>query len=298
MRILIALLLSLTCLVSCSDAKGKDRIYGAQNARFGESLAVLGWNLALSNLRWSEDYVLFDVDGAPTDPKKPHAKAEDIRFGLYGALSHPMESGGLGSCDEAMTKVHDINSALQAPPDRLTGTACLGPLKDRSAVRGVYAYSPHDRIAETAAAYPAAFPVGLLPTNENDTGLVVQSTGVSAWRADGFPVNKAQLGDPAAFQGDGYMLMALQAGAVGARYRDESASRGGPLMVQSAPTLPGRGLNPACATYGSSVLIMPDSSRDSIQVDASLCTQGEITQALLFATVTIVGTHAAVWTAK
>ena len=56
---------------------------------------------------------------------------------------------------------------------------CLGPLKDRSAVRGVYLYSPRDRIADTAAAYPAAFPVGVLPTKENDTGLVVKTTSVT-----------------------------------------------------------------------------------------------------------------------
>jgi hypothetical protein len=70
------------------------------------------------------------------------------------------------------------------------------------------------------------------------------------------------------------------------------------MMLLATPTLPGRGLNPACATYGSSVLILPDASRDSVQVNVSLCTQGEINQALLYATVAIVGTHAAVWTAK
>jgi hypothetical protein len=57
-------------------------------------------------------------------------------------------------------------------------------------------------------------------------------------------------------------------------------------------------LNPACAAYGSSVLILPEASRDAVQVTASLCTQGEINDALLYATVAVVGTHAAVWTAK
>lgn len=78
----------------------------------------------------------------------------------------------------------------------MTGAVCLGPLKDRSQVRGVYSYSERDRIADTSAAYPAAFPIGLMPTNVNDTGLVVQTTTLSAWRADGTPVTKAQLGDP------------------------------------------------------------------------------------------------------
>jgi hypothetical protein len=287
-----------TCLVGCSGSSHPGRTYGAQGARFGESLGVLGWNMDVSNLRWSGDYVLIDVDASPTDPHAPHAKPEDIRYGLYGALAHPMESTGLGSCDDAMTKVHDISTPLSTPPDRLTGTICLGPLKDRSAVRGVYTYSPRDRIADTAAAYPAAYPVGLLPTNVNDTGLVIKTVSASAWRADGMPVSKAQLGDSGAFTGNGYMLLGLEADTIAARYRDDSATRGGPMMLLAAPTLPGRGLSPACATYGSSVLILPDASLDAVHFNASLCTQGEISQALLYATVAVVGTHAAVWTAR
>ncbi|SOJ53060.1 hypothetical protein MSIMFB_00564 [Mycobacterium simulans] len=298
MRTLIALALAVACLAGCTGSNNSGRIYGAQSARFGESLAVLGWNMSVSNLRWDGDYVLIDVDASPSEPKAPHAKAEDIRYGLYGALAHPLEAGGLGSCGDAMNRVANVTSALSAPPDRLTGTVCLGPLKDRSAVRGVYIYSPRDRIADTAAAYPAAFPVGLLPTKESDTGLVVKTTSADAWRADGMPVTKAQLGDPAALTGNGYMLLGLEADAVAARYRDDSAARGGPMMLLAAPTLPGRGLSPACAAYGSSVLILPDVSRDAVRVNASLCAQGEINQALLYATVAIVGTHAAVWTTR
>jgi hypothetical protein len=254
--------------------------------------------MSVSNLRWDDDYVLINVDASPTDPKAPHTKPEDLRFGLYGALAHPMESNALGSCDDAMTKVHDITTPLSAPPGRLTGTVCLGPLKDRSQVRGVYSYSPRDRIPGTSAAYPAAFPVGLPPTNENDTGLVVKTTSVSAWRADGTPVTNAQLGDPGAFNGNGYMLLGLETDAVAARYRDESATRGGPLVLLASPTLPGRGLSAACAAYGSEVLILPDASLNAVHVNASLCTQGEINQALLYATVAIAGTHAGVWTMR
>ena len=70
------------------------------------------------------------------------------------------------------------------------------------------------------------------------------------------------------------------------------------MMLLAAPTLPGRGLNAACAAYGASVLILPDASLDAVRVDASLCTQGEINDALLYATVAIAGTHAGVWTLK
>jgi hypothetical protein len=197
-----------------------------------------------------------------------------------------------------MASVHDIQHPLSASSDRLAGAVCLGPLKDRSQVRGVYGYSPRDRIPNSSSAYPAAFPVGLPPTNGNDTGLVVKTVSLSAWRADGTPVTKAQLGDPAAFNGNGYMLLGLEATGLADRYRDDSAARGGPLMLLTSPTVPGRGLNPACATYGSSVLILPDASLDSVHVNASLCTQGEINEALLYATVAVDGTHAGVWTQR
>ena len=171
-------------------------------------------------------------------------------------------------------------------------------MKDRAAVRGVYLYSPRDRIADTAAAYAAAFPVGVLPTKESDTGMVVKTTSVAAWRADGTQLNQASLGDPAAFSGSGYMLLGLQADTIAAKYRDDSAARGGPMMLLASPTLPPPGLNPACTAYGSSVLILPEASLDAVHVNASLCTQGDLNDALLYATVAIVGTHAAVWTLR
>jgi hypothetical protein len=298
-RTFIAMIACLAaCLVGCSDSKNSAHPYGAQGARIGEAMGLLGWNVSVSNLRWDDDYVLIDIDASPTDTKAPHAKGEEFRFGLYGAVAHPMETGGLGSCDDAMTKVRDISSPLSAPPDRLTGTVCLGPLKDRSQVRGVYAYSPRDRMPQTTVAYGAAYPVGVPETSGNDTGVTLKTTSLSAWHADGKPVTKAQLGDPAAFAGNGYMLLGLQADALAARYRDDAVARGGPMMLVATPTLPGRGLNPACAVYGASVLILPEASLDSVHVNASLCTQGEINEALLYATVAVAGTHAGVWTIK
>jgi hypothetical protein len=291
--LLTAVLLAGT--TACIDAHSKF-VYGAPVARMGESLAVLGWNTSVSNLRWNGDYVLVDVDAAPTAEGAAHAKAEDLRFGLYGTLAHPIEATGIGSCDNVQGVATTPLSARA--PDRLTGTACLGPIKDQSAVRGVYTYSPRDRIAGTAAAYPAAFPVGVLPTNRNDTGLVVQSTSVEGWRADGTQLSQAALGDPTAFSGNGYMLLGLQADATAAQYRDDSARRGGPMMLLAAPSMSGPGLNPACADYGASVLVLPDASLDAVRLTASLCTQGEINEALLYATVSVVGTHAAVWTTR
>jgi hypothetical protein len=287
---------TLVLICSCTKSAVQQQVYGAGAARLGESLAVLGWNTSISNLRWQDDYVLVDVDAAPADAATPHADPRDIRFGLYGALAHPLESAGIGSCDGVKNLVIQ---PLSAPGgSRVTGTVCLGPLKDRAAVRGVYLYSSRDRIANTAAAYPAAFPVGVLPTKESDTGLVVKTTSIAAWRTDGTPLNQASLGDPAAFNGSGYMLLGLEADTIAAKYRDDSRARGGPMMLLASPTLPPPGLNPACTAYGSSVLILPEASLDAVHVNASLCTQGELNQALLYATVAIVGTHAAVWTLR
>ena len=50
--------------------------------------------------------------------------------------------------------------------------------------------------------------------------------------------------------------------------------------------------------YGASLLVLPDASLDAVSVRASLCTQGEINAALLYATVSVVGTHAALWTTR
>jgi hypothetical protein len=279
---------------ACSSDDDRAHPYSTQTAVVGESLAILGWNMSASNLRFDADYVLVDVDASPAQDGGAHAKPEDIRFGLYGALAHPIESNAVGGC-------RDVTSLalqpLSAPtPDRLTGTVCLGPLRDQSQVRGVYVYSPHERIPGTTAAYPAAFPVGLPPTNENDTGLVLTTTSVDAFRADGAKLDATALGDPAAFNGNGYMLLGLEIDGLAERYRDDSVRRGGPMMVLAAPTLPAPGLSHACSIYGASVLVLPEASRDAVQVRASLCTQGEINAALLYATVSLVGTHAGLWT--
>jgi hypothetical protein len=240
--------------------------------------------------------VLADVDGSVAKKDAPHAKPEDIRFGLYGALAHPVEANALGGCKDVTSLAVQ---PLSAPtPDRLTGTLCVGPQRDQSQVRGVYVYSPRERIPDTAAAYPAAFPVGLLPTNENDTGLVLKTSSVDAFHADGALLDPSAVGDPTAFSGNGYMLLGLEINGLAARYRDDSARRGGPMMVIAAPSLPPPGLSHACDVYGASVLVLPDASRDAVAVRASLCTQGDINAALLYATVSMVGTHAGLWTTK
>ncbi|BBY27734.1 hypothetical protein [Mycolicibacterium sediminis] len=293
MRRALVALLAIVVLTACSGSPEDSGPYGVESATLGESQATLGWNLSVANLRFEGDYVLVDVDAAPTDPAAPRAKPESIRLGLYGALAHPIEANAIGGCSD----VTDLNvTPATATPDSLRGTVCLGPLRDQTQVRGVYAYSPQDRIAGTTVAYPASFPVGLTPTNDSDTGLILQTSTVDAFRADGGKLNPTALGDPTAFQGNGYMLLGLEITGLAARYRDDSARRGGPLMVTVAPTLPGKGLSYACSVYGSSLLVLPEASLEAIAVKASLCTQGEINAALLYPTVSVMGTHAALWT--
>ena len=145
---------------ACSGDGARVHPYSTQAATIGESLSVLGWNIAVTNLRFDADYVLVDVDASPSQKDAPHAKHEDIRFGLYGALSHPIEANAIGGCEDVTSLALQPLSALS--PDRLTGTVCLGTQRDQSQVRGVYVYSPRERIPDTAAAYGAAFPVGVL----------------------------------------------------------------------------------------------------------------------------------------
>jgi hypothetical protein len=296
-RTLVALLSAIALLVASACSRDDDdsaHPYAVQTATIGESLAVLGWNISAANLRFDGDYVLFDIDASPTDADAAHAKPEDIRFGLYGALAHPLEANAIGGCRDVTSLA--IRPAAAPTPNQLSGTVCVGPMRDQAQVRGVYAYSPKDRMAGTTVSYGAAYPVGVPQTNENDAGLSVSTTSVDAFRADGTQLDPTALGDPNAFNGKGYMLLGLEISGVAARYRDESAARGGPLMVLAAPTLPAPGLSHACDVYGASLLVLPDASLNAVQVRASLCTQGDMNAALLYASVSLVGTHAGLWT--
>jgi hypothetical protein len=289
----LAVLLALV-LVGCSSSADAAGPYATEGAKLGESQAILGWNVSVSNLRFDGDYVLVDVDAAASQSGGQHAKPEALRFGLYGALAHPIEANAVGACADVTSLA--IKPASAPTPDKLTGTVCLGPLRDQAQVRGVYVYSTGERMAKTTIAYPASFPVGLLPTTDDDTGLVIKTTSVDGFRADGGELDPTALGDPGAFTGNGYMLLGLEITGLARRYRDDSAKRGGPLMILVGPTLPGRGLSRACSVYGASLLVLPEASLDAVSVRASLCTQGEMNAALLYASVSVVGTHAALWT--
>lgn len=292
MRTLIAVLAALS-LVACSGSTPTGP-YGAASTPMGQAQTLLGWDMTLKNLRWEVDHVLIDVTAKLGNADSAHAAPADLRFGIYGTPAHPVEATGLGSCD-ALGELTPT-PLTGAEPDQLNGTVCLGPLKERSAVRGIYAYSPADRIKDTTVAYGAAFPVGLPPINPYDTGLTLTAQGVAAFRADGIPLDPSALGDAKAFSGNGYMILSLSVDAVAGQYRDDAVARGGPLMLVAGPAAPMRGLGPDCLAAGSSVLILPEASLNSVHVPTSLCTHGEINTALLYASVSVVGTHAAVWT--
>jgi hypothetical protein len=292
-RSVLACLAAVVLVASACSGDDSGDPYAVPTVAVGESQAILGWNMSVSNIRFDGDNVLIDVDASPSGDG-PHADPKDLRFGLYGALAHPLEAPALGGCRD----VTDLSvQPLSAPaPDRLTGTVCLGPQRDQSQVRGVYVYSTGDRMPGTTAAFPAAFPVGLPPTKDDDTGLSLRTTSVDAFRADGSMVNPTELGDADAFTGAGYMLLGLDITSVATKYRDVSESRGGPTMVVMSPTLPVPGLSHACDVYGASVLLLPERSRESVQMGVTLCVQGDINDALLYPTLSLIGTHAAVWT--
>ncbi|MED5811101.1 hypothetical protein VST63_01900 [Mycolicibacterium sp. 050232] len=295
MRALIAAVMAVLLVVTAGCSSDQpERTYEASTAELGESLDILGWKLKVSDLRFDSEHVLVDVAGSASGDT--HAKPEDIRFGLYGALAHPIEADALHGCD-GITNL-GLRPLSASAPDKLSGTVCLGPQRDQSQVRGVYVYSPRERIAGTTIAYPAAFPVGVLPTSVDDAGVTLKSTSVDAFSADGGQLAPTAMGDPGAFNGKGYMLMGLEIAGAASRYADDAAARGGPLMVVAGPSLPPPGLSRACSAYGSSVLILPEASREAVNVRASLCTQGEMTAALLYASVSVIGTHAALWTTR
>ncbi len=292
----VASALAVLMIAACSGSDDTAGPYGTQQAKVGESLSILGWNVSVANLRFEGDQVLVDVDAAVAEEGGAHAPAESLRFGLYGALAHPIEANAIGGCASAPDL--SLQPITARDPQRLSGTACLGPIRDQSQVRGVYMYSPQDRMPKTTVAYAAAFPVGLAPTSTTETGLSMRSTSVDAFKADGSQLAPTALGDPEAFSGNGYMLLGLSIDGLAERYADDSKARGGPLMVLTGPTLPGSGLSHACSLYGSSLLVLPDAARDAVAIRASMCTQGEINAALLYPSVSLVGTHAALWTTE
>jgi hypothetical protein len=295
-RLLAATLAAVLMLAACSGSDDTAGPFGTQQAKLGESLSLLGWNVSVANLRFEGDQVLVDVDAAVAEEGGAHVPAETLRFGLYGALAHPIEGNAIGGCASAPDL--SLQPITARDPQRLSGTACLGPIRDQSQVRGVYMYSPQDRMPKTTVAYAAAFPVGLAPTSTTETGLAMRSTSVDAFKADGSQLAPTALGDPQAFSGQGYMLLGLSIDGLAERYEDDSVARGGPLMVLTGPTLPGSGLSHACSLYGSSLLVLPDAARDAVSIRASMCTQGEINAALLYPSVSLVGTHAALWTTE
>src|ERR1700704_5799059 len=97
----IAVMAAIVMVASgCSGDDNRAHPYSTQSAAVGEALSVLGWNLSVTNLRFDGDYVLVDVDASPSKKDGPHTKPEDIRFGLYGAVAHPIEANGLGACKD------------------------------------------------------------------------------------------------------------------------------------------------------------------------------------------------------
>src|ERR1700694_2659983 len=133
LRALSAVMAAIVVVASaCSRVDWPAHPYSPQSAAIGAPLSVLGWNISVTNLRFDAEYVLVDVDASASQKDGPHAKPEAIRFGLYGARAHPIEANGLGSCRDVTGL--DLQPLSAPTPERLTGTVCLGPLRDHSQV--------------------------------------------------------------------------------------------------------------------------------------------------------------------
>ena len=144
-----------------------------RRAAIGESLAVLGWNMSVSNLRFDGDYVLFDVDASPTKPtaRTPSPKTSgSASTARWRIRSRPTRSAAARDvtnlrvqpavgADARPAHRHGVSRARCATSPRCAASTCTRRRTGSPAPR-----SPT----------PRRFPVGLPPTNENDTGLVGQ----------------------------------------------------------------------------------------------------------------------------
>ena len=75
MRALTAVLSAIVlATAACSSDDGPAHPYATPAAAIGESLAVLGWNIGVSNLRWDADHVLVDVDATSKKREKKKAR--------------------------------------------------------------------------------------------------------------------------------------------------------------------------------------------------------------------------------
>ena len=270
--------------------------YGATQAHIGESLAVLGWNMSVANLRFDVRPRAVRRRRRRGGSRRPARRSPaDLRFGLYGALAHPIEANAIGSCAQVRAPTLAVQPAVgRRHPTGSAARSASARSRDQAQVRGVYVYSPQDRIAGTTVAYPAAFPVGLPPTNDNDTGLVLSTTSVDAFRADGAQLDsRPRWATRPRSPARATCCWASRSTRLAARYRDDSApprraddgaGRADAAAARAVPRLRVYG------ALGAGVARRIAGRRR--RCAASLCTQGEINAALLYATVSVVGTHA------
>ena len=100
MRLIALLAAIMLAATSCAGGGDRSDVYSAPTAALGESMAVLGWNMSVANLRFDADYVLVDIDASPSQEGGEHVAPGDVRFGLYGALAHPIEADAVGGCGD------------------------------------------------------------------------------------------------------------------------------------------------------------------------------------------------------
>ncbi len=254
--------------------------------------------MSVSNLRFDGDNVLIDVDASPSGDGA-HADPKDLRFGLYGALAHPLEAPALGGCRDVTdlgvqplsaptpgeAHGHGVSRAACATSPRC---AAFTSIRRSDRMRG-----HHDVLCRCVSRRAAA------DQRERHRAFAQdhQRGRVPRGRRHARPdrARRPRTRSPAS----GYMLLGLEIAGLAARYRDESKRA-------RRSDDGGGGADAACAravaTHATSTVrrcwCCPTRRWTRSSVRASLCTQGDINAALLYPTVSVIGTHAGLWTTE
>ena len=142
-----------TSACSSTDQAAHARRVLRPPVRSASRLAILGWNMSVTNLRFDADYVLIDVE-AIADRRRARRTPNPTTSGSASTArwrirSRPTRSAAVETSQAGV-------QPLSAPtPGRLSGTVCMGPCATSPRCVAFTRTQPRDRIAGTTVAYGA-----------------------------------------------------------------------------------------------------------------------------------------------
>ena len=261
MRSLVATRWWRPCSVTSACSSDDDRAdpYTAQTAAIGESLAMLGWNMSVSNLRFDGDYVLVDVDASPSgsgahaEPEGPAVRALRMRWRIR------IEANAIGGCRDVTRPGGPTADRADARPAHRHGVprAAAGPVPGARGVR-VLAAGPdgghHHGLRRGVSGRPAA-------DQRQRHRSVAADRPASTRSAPTAPSStRPRWATPTRSPVSGYMLLGLEIGGLAAQYRDDVGAARRTDDGAVPPDAAGPGLCHACDVYGASLLVLPDTS--------------------------------------